>query len=270
MSHEITTMVRMTSRIIDELDSLRPQSPDTLLSESLLLGFDTETTGLAAGNDAIVSASLVLRNPTTGFEGDLADSWLINPHRPISPGASAVNGLSDNYVAEHGSEPMPSLDAIADTIAAAQRLRIPLVAYNAPFDVRMLQGDLTRWRLRPLESRIAPSAQRTGSGAPGTPLLIADPLVFDRALSHRHGSHRLSATTEYYGIYPHGDFHDASTDTVATLDLVGPMTRLYPQLAALSLGSLMEWQTASFAQWKSSYNEWAKSNGRRPRTDTWF
>lgn len=252
-------MVGMTSPMLDALAALEPQAPDTPLRESLLLGFDTETTGLAAGRDAIVSASLVLRDPTKGFEGDKHAEWLINPHRPISPGASAVNGFTNEFLLEHGGEPAPALDGIASIIAQAQRLRIPLVAYNAPFDVHMLEGDLVRWDLPTL-------AVRTDSAS----LLVADPLVIDRKVSHRPGSRTLTRTTEYYGVYPHGSFHDASTDTVATLDLIAPMATLYPQVGALRLDELMAWQHEAFDSWKQGYNTWASEHGRRPRHDTWF
>lgn len=252
-------MVGMTSRILERLDALQPQAPDTPLAQSLLLGFDTETTGLSATKDAIVSASLVLRDPAVGFDGDVNDAWLINPHRHISAGAGAVNGFTDDFVISHGAEPVPTLDIIADAIGRAQELRIPIVAYNAPFDIHMLEGDLERWNLADLPSR---------SGGSG--LLVADPLVIDRFVSHRKGHRTLTATTEYYGVRPHGSFHDAATDTVATLDLLGPMTRLFPEVGALRLDELMAWQSHAFASWKEGYNAWARDHGRRPRSDTWF
>lgn len=273
MSAKFRTMVGMTSRILDALAALEPQDRSTPLRGSLLLGFDTETTGLMAGHDAIVSASLVLRDPAAGFSGDMCDAWLINPHRPISPGASAVNGFTDEFVAEHGEEPAPALDCIAEVIATTQRLRIPLVAYNAPFDVNMLNGDLERWDLEPLARRTAAAQPHAGADSPDSPAtdpLVIDPLVIDREVSHRPGSRALAHTTEYYGVYPHGSFHDAATDTVAALDLLGPMATLYPQVGALTLEELMPWQREAFDAWRRSYNSWAKQHGRRPRNDTWF
>lgn len=256
-------MVGMTSPILDALKALEPQAPDTPLRDSLLLGFDTETTGLAAGRDAIVSASLVLRDPSAGIDGDVHDEWLINPHRPISAGASAVNGFTNEFVAEHGAEPAPALDSIAGIIAAAQCLRIPLVAYNAPFDVYMLGGDLIRWNLQSI-------AQRMSVDDHSPQLLVIDPLVIDRQVSHRPGRRTLTLTSEYYGVYPHGSFHDATTDTVAVLDLISPMATLYPQVGALTLDELMPWQHKAFDSWLQGYNSWAKEHGRRPRHDTWF
>ena len=50
-----------------------PKQPGAVpLADSWLLGFDTETTGARPGRDAIVSASLVLRNPQRGHRGGVA------------------------------------------------------------------------------------------------------------------------------------------------------------------------------------------------------
>ncbi|WEV41559.1 exonuclease domain-containing protein [Bifidobacterium sp. ESL0682] len=229
------------------------QSDDTKLSDAWLLGFDTETTGTGA-KDAIVSASLVLRNPAEGYEGDVVAEWMINPHRHISEGASRVNGFTDEFLEANGAEPGDAIASIAAIVTAAQNKHIPLLAYNAPFDVRMLSGDLKRWDLDPLPDE----------------LLVVDPLVIDREISKRHGKRTLTYTTEYYGIEPHGDFHDATADTTAAVDLIKPMSTLYPQVGNLKLADLMDWQREAHKKWKDSFNEWMKSKGRRPVTDTWL
>lgn len=234
------------------------QGADTRLDESWLLGFDTETTGTKPGKDAIVSASLVLRDPEQGYEGDSVASWVINPHRHISKGASRVNGFTDEYLAENGSEPAESIAQIAGIIAGAQAKMIPLLAYNAPFDVHMLNGDIGRWA-----GGIVPEFVPDD-------MLVVDPLVLDRAISHRSGRRTLSYTAEYYGVRPHGNYHDATADTVVSIDLIKPMTTLYPQLAGITLDHLMDWQRQAHEEWKASFNQWLTSHMRRPITDSWF
>jgi DNA polymerase-3 subunit epsilon len=254
-------MTSLTTATTDSHDALATalsvapeQSEDTLLTDSLLLGFDTETTGTYAGRDAIVSATLVLRDPRTGYEGDTVGEWIINPHRPMNPRASAVNGFTDEFLAEHGEEPLTAIAQIAQTIEAAQAKRIPLLAYNAPFDVRMLAGDLRRWKLEALTDS----------------LLIVDPLVIDRAISKRPGKRNLSYTTEYYGVEPHGDFHDATADTTAAVDLIAPIGMLYPQVGHLTLAELMDWQRKAFIAWRDDFNLWLQRKGRHPIHDTWL
>ncbi|MDF7664134.1 exonuclease domain-containing protein [Bifidobacterium sp. ESL0763] len=239
--------------LMHALDAVAAQGEDTPLGESWLLGFDTETTGTGP-DDAIVSAALVLRDPSRGYEGDTVAEWIVNPHHPMNPGASRVNGFTDEFLEANGAEPGEAIAQIGAIVAAAQALRIPLLAYNAPFDVRMLAGDLKRWNLAPLPAE----------------LLVVDPLVIDREVSHRRGKRTLTYTTEYYGVEPHGDFHDATADTTAAVDLVAPMTRLYPQVGGLTLAGLMDWQRQAHEKWRVSFNQWLSSRGRRPITDTWL
>lgn len=233
------------------LESLKPQDSSSLLSHSRLLGFDTETTGVKPGKDAIVSACLVLRDPQRGSEGDMLAQWIINPHRKISPGASRVNGFTNEYLEEHGAEPIEAIKQIAYIIALAQSKHIPLLAYNAPFDIAMLNGDLERW-CSPMIPAFNPSQ-----------MLVVDPLVMDRAVSKRSGRRSLEYTTEYYGVVPEGNFHDAAADTIAAIDLIKPMTTLYPQLAHLTIDNLMDWQRQAHPQWSDSYRQWAKDHNKQ-------
>lgn len=249
-------MGRMSSSfdaLHDFLESVSPQNGDTRLADSLLLGFDTETTGASVGRDSIVSASLVLRVPQTDRREDHAASWVINPHRPISPAASRVNGFTDAFLTANGVEPKDALHEISGIIATAQSKSIPLLAYNASFDVGMIESNLRQW------------------GLPGTDIsLIIDPLVIDRAVSTRRGRRTLSATTEYYGIEPDGDFHDAHADTVAAVDLIAPISELHPQIADMRLSEAMEWQRQAYMRWAHSFNKWLQSQGRQPIDETWL
>lgn len=257
----------MTSyeRLADAIATAPVQSDDTTLDRSWLLGFDTETTGTQAGKDAIVSSTLVLRDPESGHDGDAMGAWIVNPHRPMNPQASEVNGFTDAFLAEHGQEPEEALETMAALIAQAQSKRIPLLAYNAPFDVRMLDGDLRRWKLQGIEERTA----HLRSPLDGS-LLAVDPLVLDRTVSKRSGKRTLSHTTAYYGIEPQGDFHDATADTVAAVDLIAPMTTLHPQLGRIPMGELMQWQRQAHAAWRDSFNQWLERRGREPIRDGWL
>lgn len=246
-------MTATPETLLENIDEAPQQNDETTLGNSWLLGFDTETTGTSS-QDAIVSASLVLRNPASGYEGDSISEWVINPHRPMNPAAGAVNGFTDEYLEAHGSEPQDALTQIAEAVRQAQAKNIPLLAYNAPFDVRMLRTDMEHWNLEPL-----PKA-----------LLTVDPLVIDRAVSKRSGKRNLAMTTAYYGVRPHGDFHDATADTVAAVDLIKPMTVLYPQVGALRLAELMTWQRQAYTSWRNSFNDWLASKGRRVIRDTWL
>ncbi|BDR53223.1 DNA polymerase III subunit epsilon [Bombiscardovia nodaiensis] len=247
------SMTDSVSNLQKALETAPMQDEQTTLANSWLLGLDTETTGVNAGKDAIVSACLVLRNPALGFEGDCVGEWVVNPHRRISAGASKVNGFTNEFLSEHGQEPTQAIGEIASIVAQAQAKRIPLLAYNAPFDVEMLNGDIERWCADSMEPFDTAN------------MLVVDPLVIDRAISNRRGRRSLQYTTEYYGVVAHGNFHNATADTIAAVDLIKPMTTLYPQVAHIELGSLMDWQREAHAAWSKSYQEWAQANGKTRR-----
>ena len=153
--------------ILEELEKV-PQQPEDLASCDLL-GFDTETTGLGPGS-SIISASLVLRDRKSGE--DKVENFLLNPHAPIDPGAAAVNGFTQEFVEKNGGDQKEGLEKMAKAIILAQLKGIPLVAYNAKFDVSMLKSDLEKVGRGDLAEKLSR-------------LSVLDPLVFDRALSTR-------------------------------------------------------------------------------------
>lgn len=249
------------STAIQTLEQLQEQPLTTTLANSALLGFDTETTGINTDSDAICSATLVCKFPGMSWQDYGVLPWIINPHQPIAPRASAVNGFTDEYLQTHGQEPEQALEEIASVITLAQRKHIPLLAYNAPFDVAMIEHNLKRWGLPTIQQRLEQTSDT---------LIVVDPLVLDRAVSHRAGKRTLSATTYYYGVVPHGDFHDATADTIAAVELIEPMTRLFPQISNLTLEQLMTWQRNAHEQQQESYIQWAAKNGKRAWRSNWL
>ncbi|WP_018143847.1 exonuclease domain-containing protein [Alloscardovia criceti] len=259
----------MTS-LLHIIEDLSPQKRTTTLSDTYILGFDTETTGVSYGKDSIVSASLVLRNPAQGFEADVTGYWEINPQMEVNPFASRVNGFTTQYLQEHGEDQKTAITRLSDIIVAAQLKNIPLLAYNAPFDIHMLNGDLKKIGSSDLVTLTRDKDADNLITQTERELLIIDPLVIDRTISKRRGPRKLVDTTEYYGVHPHGSFHNALADTVAAVDLVEPMTRLFPQVAAVSLENLMAFQRDGYQAWKQQYNEYLKKNNRRLIQGSWL
>ncbi len=97
---------------------------------------DVETTGLYPRfGDRICEIGLVLAQ---GDQIEATYSSLVNPQRPISAGASAVNGLSDEMLAD-----APLFAEIADEILARLEKRV-FICHNAPFDLGFLVMELSR------------------------------------------------------------------------------------------------------------------------------
>lgn len=234
--------------ILEELGKIEKQPEDLLSCD--LLGFDTETTGLNCGTDSIVSASLVLRERRKGE--DKVFNFLINPNMPIDPKASAVNGFTQEFVAKNGGDQKEETEEIAKAILLAQQKGIPLVAYNAKFDVSMLKGDLKKVGRNDMAEKLEG-------------ISVLDPLIMDRELSHRSGKRRLEDAMAWWKIAPRGNYHNAQIDTQAVLDLICSMVESHPQIPYPA----MDWQRQAYKKWAESRNRWARDNGAFEVEEEW-
>lgn len=98
--------------------------------------FDVETTGLNPQlGDRICEVGIVVAQDEKIIE---TYTSLVNPLRPISPGAAAVNGLTDELLCNQ-----PIFAEIADEVVSRLHGQI-VVCHNAPFDLGFLQSELNR------------------------------------------------------------------------------------------------------------------------------
>lgn len=144
------------------------------------IAFDLETTGTVPGVDAIVEIGAVRFN--NGVV-DSVFSTLVNPNRPIPPGASRVNGIFDDMVA--GKPTIESLlDALADFCADDI-----LVAHNAPFDAQFLTSDIKKYETTAPKGLILdtlPIARKVFPGLPNYKLgTLVQHLKIDASDFHR-------------------------------------------------------------------------------------
>ena len=154
------------------------------------IALDLETTGLSAVTDRIVEIAAVRFRET----GETIDSFqsLVNPERPVSPGAYAVHGLSDQELAQAppAREVLPEfLEFLGDPDRSA------LIAHNASFDAGFLGSEL----------------KRAGLGIPAHSLY--DTLALSRALLPMLASHRLDSVAKHFELDPAG-VHRAMADTL--------------------------------------------------------
>ncbi len=231
-----------------------------------LATFDTETTGTDVENDRIVSAALIILDR----EGrpNVTNRWLVNPGIPIPAEASAVHGITDEHVAEHGIDPASAVEQIAVALhAATVELALPLVAYNAPFDLTLLDRELRRH-----EANVV----NPGYGADGlwwSPRPVLDPLVLDKHFDpYRKGSRRLVDTCNLFGVPLGDDAHGSDADALAAGRLALRMLAR-PQLAKVTPDELHEaqirWkaeQSANFADYlrRKGDPEWERIDGMWP------
>ncbi|MDO5720062.1 MAG: exonuclease domain-containing protein [Actinomycetaceae bacterium] len=213
-----------------------------------LVGFDTETTGVNPRQARIVTAAVVIRD-----HGDEVRTWLADPGVEIPAAAQAVHGISTAYAREHGRPAAAVVAELADTLERELRAGVPVVAFNAPYDLEILDRELARHGLTPLSNRL-PAIRP-----------IIDPLVLDRALvAKRRGKRRLEDLLKHYQI-PHSNaLHTAEVDVLATLDLAGAIARAYPRVAALDLDALHDYQVTAHRAWAEDFARFLSSRRGEP------
>ena len=108
---------------------------DKLIDEVPLAVLDTETTGLEPALGDRVIEIAILRLEDNRLAGELNE--LVNPERPISPGASRVNGLYDAHVAD-----APRFVDLAERIAELLEGAL-IIAHNAQFDAAFIAAEWT-------------------------------------------------------------------------------------------------------------------------------
>ncbi|WP_426592981.1 exonuclease domain-containing protein [Cellulomonas sp. McL0617] len=212
-----------------------------------LLGFDTETTGVDVDNDRIVTAALVRRDET----GTHVHSWLINPGIDIPEATTAIHGVTTEQARRHGTRPRIALEEIATELAQAFRDGVPVVAYNATFDLCLLDAELRRHKLKTLPDRLHNAARP-----------VIDPLVLDRAEDReRRGKRKLVDLCGFYDVVESGTLHTADVDVVATLDVLDRIVGRFPHLASLDLDALHEYQSTAHQAWAEGLNAWRLEQG---------
>ena len=106
---------------------------DQLLREVPVSVVDLEMTGLSATHDRICEVAVVC-----GDAGEVRREVhsLVRPAVPVSPGALACHGLTEDLLAD-----APPFSDVAETVADAIEERA-LIAHNVPFDLGFLEKEM--------------------------------------------------------------------------------------------------------------------------------
>lgn len=163
----------------------------------LLAVFDLETTGIDVRTSRIVTAHVgVIDAAGEPIEGT---TWLADPGVEIPAGASAVHGISTEHARAHGRPAGEVVAEISEALHSLLARGIPVVVYNAPYDLSLLAHEARRWGVPVL---LDPSP-------------VVDPLVIDKAVDrYRKGKRTLTLAAEHYGVAL-TEAHDAGADAIA-------------------------------------------------------
>ncbi|MER6035321.1 MULTISPECIES: 3'-5' exonuclease [unclassified Streptomyces] len=214
----------------------------------LLIGFDLETTGTDPHEARIVTGAVI---EVRAGEPLGRREWLADPGVEIPADAVAVHGISNERATAEGSPADRVADAIADVLVSYWRTGVPVVAYNAAFDLTLLSAELRRHGLPSLTDRL--------DGAPPAP--VVDPYTIDRwADRYRRGKRNLEAVCAEYGIVLDAA-HDACADALAAARLASAIAVRHPKIAALGPAELHTRQIDWYAQWAADFQSFLRRKG---------
>lgn len=131
------------------------QNPDLVF-----VAFDLETTGLSPQLDLIVEIGAVKY-----IDGREVAKYgvLVNPGRPMPPGASAVNGITDDMLADK-----PAITEVLPEFLAFIKDAV-LVAHNATFDLGFIRSAMARQGLGQLPNDFVDTRIMAQKAFPGRP-----------------------------------------------------------------------------------------------------
>lgn len=222
-------------------------------TDGKLVSFDCETDSPDPELAHIVTASIVVIDGSTGAV-DRAE-WLVAVEHEIPAEATAVHGITTEHAQAHGQPAPDVVGAIADVLDRhAVDQALPLIVYNAPFDLTLLDRELRR---------------QFGAGGvlAVDRMRVVDPLVLDKAVDrYRKGKRTLTATSAHYGVpIAEAEAHGSTADALCAARVAWKIGRLYPT-ACDDLDALQIRQATWFRESARSFRDYL-GRMRRDLTD---
>lgn len=191
--------------------------------------FDTETTGVNPRIARIVTAFIGL----LGANGEVerGTDWLADPGVEIPEQAAAVHGVTTEMAREEGEPAAKVVAAVRAGIEWIARNGVPLVVFNAPYDLTLLDAECLRHGLEPVSPMLGEQ--------------VVDPLILDRAVDrYRKGKRTLTDMAPAYGVELL-DAHSAAEDAIAAGQVALAIAAKYAdEVGALPLVELHRRQVA--------------------------
>lgn len=183
-------------------------------SDGPMLALDLETTGVDPHTDRIVTAGVVvIRQDAPGRPAQVTTrTWLADPGIDIPAEATAIHGISTAKARRDGRPVAEVVSEVVEFLAEVWTATTPLCAFNAAFDLTMLDAESRRHHGRGLVL----------SGS------VVDPMCIDRHVDpDRAGRRHLAAVCEHYRVRLE-DAHTSTGDALAAARLAWRLARSYP------------------------------------------
>jgi len=202
--------------------------------------FDLETTGVDVETARIVTACIAIIDA----DGEVVErwDWLADPEVEIPEAASAVHGITTERARAEGRPTGVVVAEITQTLRTLFGLDLPVVVYNAPYDLSLLDRECRRNELEPL---IDPSP-------------VVDPLVLDKKVdTYRKGKRTLEAAAAHYGV-PLDDAHDAGADAIAAGRVAQALVKARPEQLDIPIADLHGRQEIWYAEQARSFQDYIR------------
>lgn len=217
--------------------------------KGMMLAFDLETTGIDVERDLIVTGCVSLINGTTGEAQ--THTLLADPGIEIPDAAFQVHGISTEYAAEHGDDPVHVVEVLDDALMSQVVDGVPIVGYNLAYDLTLLDRETRRHGLEPFGDQLA--------AARGT---VIDAYVLDKHLDKwRKGSRKLVDACAHYGVRIDGA-HDAAHDATAAARVAYRIAQRNPRIGNMPLHELHELQVKAKAEQAQSFRAYLAKQGK--------
>ncbi len=219
-----------------------------------LAAFDLETTGIDNESDRIVTAAISLAGGGAPVE---SHAWLVDPGIEIPAGATAVHGITTAQARAEGRPPAEAIEQIVTLLAAQIAQGVPIIAFNARFDLTTLDREARRHEIIPLTTRVGGAEQ----------MLVVDPFVLDKQLDRfRRGKRTLGAVCEHYRV-PLDQAHAANDDALAAARVAWRLGEAFVELRDTDLRTLHGQQIMWAADQAASLEEYFRGQGRNERIE---
>jgi DNA polymerase III subunit epsilon len=208
-----------------------------------LSGLDFESTAPDPTVARVVTASVVIDTPD---QVPVTHDWLVAVDEPIPAAATAIHGVTTEHAQTNGRSLNEVVREVSNALTEAWDNRIPVVIFNAPYDLTLLNEERARvgW----------PRVQFTETTTP-----ILDPLVIDRAMDkYRKGSRKLADVCQHYGVTL-DVAHTSAADSLAAVEVMRALVKAYPQLGSTSLQHLYRLQAVWYSQWATGLEKYFRS-----------